>query len=68
MSIIKERPFLYRVGFSHPTGDILALKRAALIRATIPAKTGVDAEVPDKLNHCPPIIVRYDVPASDTSG
>jgi hypothetical protein len=68
MSIINELPFLYRVGFNHPTGDILALKRAALMRETIPAKTGVDAEVPDKLNHCPPIIVRYDVPASDTSG
>lgn len=68
MSLTNELPFLYRVGFNHPTGDILALRRAALIRATIPAKTGVDAEVPAKLNHCPPIIVRYDVPASDTSG
>ena len=57
VSITNDLPLLYNVGFNHPSEDMLASKRAALTKETIPAKTGVDAEVPDALNHLPPITI-----------
>ena len=56
VSITNDLPLLYSVGFSHPTEGILASRRAALIKEIIPAKTGVDAEVPDALYQFPPIM------------
>jgi len=39
----------YNAGFSHPRLDFPAAFRAAFTSDTIPANTGADAEVPDKL-------------------
>ena len=40
--------FAYRVGLMNPTEDIPWLARAVLIRVSIAASTGVEAEVPNK--------------------
>ena len=56
VSITNDLPLLYSVGFNHPSEDMLASRRAALTKDTIAARTGVDADVPDALNHRPPIM------------
>ena len=47
-SLAKEPLLAYRVGLSHPKVGLPAALRAALTSDTIPAKAGVEAEVPHK--------------------
>ena len=52
----------------HPSVGWPADIRAALTSETIPANTGADAEVPDKIYKLPPIIPRYFEPRTEISG
>ena len=45
MSLAKEPEEAYRVGFTRPTGDFPAANKPALMRASMPATLGADADV-----------------------